>query len=55
MVTGQLTEPELDRLIEHTAALTEHRWLLPAELYIKLDTFLADLRAEREDRTGHRA
>jgi hypothetical protein len=40
---------DLDRLIEHTSALTEMRWLLPAELWTKLDTFRADLLAEQED------
>jgi hypothetical protein len=51
----QLTQPDLDRLIEHTSALTEMRGLLPIELYIKLDTFRADLLAEQEDRTAERA
>ncbi|HEY3954826.1 MAG TPA: hypothetical protein VGM53_15745 [Streptosporangiaceae bacterium] len=53
-MTGRLSGPELDRLLEHTSALMEKRWLLPAELYIKLDTFRADLRAEQEDRAARR-
>ncbi|MGH3155064.1 MAG: hypothetical protein ACRDNF_00595 [Streptosporangiaceae bacterium] len=55
MVTGQLTVPELDRLLEHVSALLDKRWLLPAELYIKLDTFRADLLAEQEDRAVRRS
>jgi hypothetical protein len=51
----QLAQPDLARLIEHTSALTEMRHLLPAELFIKLDTFRADLLAEQEDRTAQRA
>ena len=51
----QLTQPDLDRLIEHTSALTEMRGLLPIELFIKLDTFRADLLAEQEDRAVRRA
>lgn len=51
----QLTQPDLDRLIEHTSALTEMRGLLPLELFIKLDTFRADLLAEQEDRAVRRA
>jgi hypothetical protein len=50
----QLTQPDLDRLIKHTSALTEMRGLLPIELFIKLDTFKADLLAEQEDRTDER-
>jgi hypothetical protein len=50
-----LTQSELDRLIEHTSFLTEMRWLLPVELFIKLDTFRADLLTEQEDRAAHRA
>jgi hypothetical protein len=52
MVTGRLSGEELDRLLEHTSALLEQRWLVPAELYIKLDTFRADLRSEQEDRAA---
>lgn len=51
----QLTQPDLDRLIEHTSALTAMRALLPIDLFIKLDTFRADLLAEQEDRAGQRA
>jgi hypothetical protein len=47
---AQLTTSELRRLIEHTAALTAMRRTLPIELYVKLDTFHADLRMEQEDR-----
>jgi hypothetical protein len=50
----QIPQPELDRLIEHTSALTQMRWLLPVELYIKLDTFHNDLLAEQEDRKPKR-
>jgi hypothetical protein len=50
----QLTQPDLDRLIEHTSALTEMRGLLPIDLFIKLDTFRADLLAEQEDRAVQR-
>lgn len=49
---GQLTTAELRQLIEHTAALTGMRQSLPVELYIKLDTFLADLTSEREERSA---
>jgi hypothetical protein len=34
------------------SALLQARWLLPAELRIKLDTFHADLLAEQEDRAA---
>jgi hypothetical protein len=50
----RLTRPELDRLIGHVSALTEMRWILPAELWIKLDTLRADLLAEQEDRAAQR-
>jgi len=53
-MTGNPTPRELDQLIEHVSALTEMRSLLPMELFIKLDTFRADLLAEREDRAGQR-
>lgn len=46
----QLTQQELDQIIGHVAGLTAMRRALPVELYIKLDTYLADLGAEREDR-----
>ena len=49
----QLTQADLDLLIEHASALTQMRDLLPIELFIKLDTFRADLLAEREDRAAH--
>jgi hypothetical protein len=48
----QFTPRELDQLLEHASALTEMRTLLPVELYIKLDTFRADLLAEQEDRAA---
>jgi hypothetical protein len=51
----QLSQPDLDRLIERTSALAELRAFLPIELYIKLDTFRADLLAEQEDRAARRA
>ena len=50
MCPRNLTSSELTRLIELTNALTEMRPLLPVELFIKLDTFHADLVAEQEDR-----
>jgi hypothetical protein len=50
----QFTQSEIDQLIEHTSALTELRRLLPVELFIKLDTFRADLLAEQEDRNTRR-
>lgn len=43
------------QLLEHASGLLETRWLLPVELYIKLDTFRADLLAEREDRAARRS
>jgi hypothetical protein len=54
-VPAHPSRSELNRLLEHTSALTEMRWLLPAELFIKLDTFRADLLAEQEDFATHRA
>lgn len=48
-----LTSTELTRLLEHTNALCDMRPLLPIELFIKLDTFHADLVAEQEDRTAY--
>jgi hypothetical protein len=50
----QFTQSEIELLIEHTSALTELRRLLPVELFIKLDTFRADLLAEQEDRATRR-
>jgi hypothetical protein len=50
----QLAQPDLDRLVGLVSALADLRWLLPVELYIKLDTFRADLLAEQEDRTAQR-
>lgn len=50
----QLTGGELDRLVEHAWMLAGMRSLLPIELYIKLDTFLVDLRVEQDDRTARR-
>jgi hypothetical protein len=47
---GQLTTSELNGLVRHTSALAAMRQALPNDLYIKLDTYLADLRAEQEDR-----
>ncbi|HEY1916341.1 MAG TPA: hypothetical protein VGH27_12275 [Streptosporangiaceae bacterium] len=43
---------DLDRLIEAASELTGMRAVLPVELFIKLDTFRADLMAEREDRAA---
>ena len=50
----EMSVPELDRLIEATSELTGMRAVLPVELFIKLDTFRADLMAEREDRATWR-
>jgi hypothetical protein len=50
----QMSVPELDRLIEAASGLTGMRAVLPVELFIKLDTFRADLMAEREDRATRR-
>jgi hypothetical protein len=50
----QLSDGELDRLAGHASALAGMGWALPAELYAKLDTFLADLAAEQEDRAEQR-
>jgi hypothetical protein len=50
----QLTTAELDQVIGHASALAEMRRAMPVELYIKLDTYLADLRAEQEDRQTRR-
>jgi hypothetical protein len=55
MVTGQMTGPELDRLLGQVSALLDKQWLLPAELCIKLDTFRADLLAAQEDRAVRRS
>ncbi len=49
---GQLTTSELNGLIGHTSALAAMRRALPNDLYIKLDTYLGDLRAEQEDRAS---
>ncbi|MGH3158797.1 MAG: hypothetical protein ACRDNF_19795 [Streptosporangiaceae bacterium] len=54
-VPCRLSPAELDQLIEHTSALTAVRWMLPADLYAKLDSFRADLLAEREDLDAPRA
>ena len=54
MVTGRLSGEELDRLLEHATGLLGKRCRLPVELYIKLDTFRADLLAEQEDRAARR-
>jgi hypothetical protein len=51
-VTGRMSGTDLDRLLGHVSALLQTRWLLPAELGIKLDTFHADLLAEQEDRAA---
>jgi hypothetical protein len=48
----QFTDAELSSLIEHVRALTAMRAALPVELFIKLDTYQADLCAEQEDRAG---
>lgn len=53
-MTGRMSGTDLDRLLGHVSALLQTRWLLPAELCIKLDTFRADLLAEQEDRAAHR-
>ena len=50
--TGQLTTSELNGLTGHVSALTAMRRALPGDLYVKLDTYLADLQAEQEDRAS---
>jgi hypothetical protein len=51
----QLTQTELSQLIAHASALTRMRSLLPVELFIKLDTFRADLLLEQEERIAQSA
>jgi hypothetical protein len=46
----QLSQSELAQLIHCVSALTAMKRGLPTELYIKLDTYHADLLAEQEDR-----
>lgn len=48
----QLTPSELDQLVHCVSALAAMKRVLPAELYIKLDTYRADLLAEQEDRAA---
>jgi hypothetical protein len=55
MPTRRLSGEELDQLLEHVSALVENRGLIPVGLYIKLDTFRADLLAEQEDRAARRS
>jgi len=47
---AQLTTSELRKLTEHATALVAMRPRLPVELFLKLDTFLTDLRTEASDR-----
>jgi len=49
---GQLTTSELNGLIRHASALVAMQRALPPGLYIKLDTYLADLHVEVEDRAA---
>jgi hypothetical protein len=49
---GQLTTSELNGLVGHASALTAMRQALPSDLFVKLDTYLCDLRAEQEDRVS---
>ena len=46
----QLSGPELGELLHCVDALTAMHRALPEDLYIKLDTYRADLLAEQEDR-----
>ncbi|HEY2577479.1 MAG TPA: hypothetical protein VGI74_14325 [Streptosporangiaceae bacterium] len=48
----QLSPSELAQLIHCVSALAAMKRGLPADLYIKLDTYLADLLAEQEDRAA---
>jgi hypothetical protein len=49
---SQLTTSELNGLVGHASALTAMREALPGDLFTKLDTYLADLQAEQEDRVS---
>lgn len=48
----QLSGPELGQLLHCVSGLIAMRGALPTDLYIKLDTYRADLLAEQEDRPG---
>jgi hypothetical protein len=48
----QLSGPELGQLLHCVSGLIAMRGALPTDLYIKLDTYRADLLAEKEDRPG---
>jgi hypothetical protein len=49
----QLTGTELAQVLHCVSGLMAMRGALPADLYIKLDTYRADLLAEEEDRPEH--
>jgi hypothetical protein len=51
----QLNRSELGQLLHCVSGLIAMRGALPTELYIKLDTYRADLLAEEEDRPGRHA
>lgn len=51
----QLSPSELAQLVHCVSALAAMKRVLPIDLYIKLDTYLADLLAEQEDRTSQPA
>ena len=46
----QLSSSELGQLLHCVSSLIALRGALPTDLYIKLDTYRADLMAEEEDR-----
>jgi hypothetical protein len=48
----QLSGSELGQLLHCVSGLIAMRGALPTDLYIKLDTYRADLLAEEEDRPG---
>lgn len=46
----QLSGSELAQLLHCVDQIAAMRWALPADLWIKLDSYRADLLAEQEDR-----
>ncbi len=46
----QLSGSELAQLLHCVDQLTRMQWAIPTDLWIKLDTYRADLLAEQEDR-----
>lgn len=52
---GQMTTSELGGCMEHTRWLLQRKHLLPRELHAQLDSWLAAMQAEREDRAAQEA